>query len=151
MNFSLIWVKSLMCARTGTSTRLPPSIRKSPNSRRSSSPIEVSFSSCWATQFIFSILGEIACRVIKTCRAMGIKTVAVHSDVDSNSLHVKMADEAVCVGPAPTKDSYLKVNKILQAVEDTGAQAVYIYIYIYFFFLNLSRSLLNNNSFGFEI
>ncbi|PAV70230.1 hypothetical protein WR25_18572 [Diploscapter pachys] len=69
--------------------------------------------------------GEIACRVIKTCRAMGIKTVAVHSDVDSNSLHVKMADEAVCVGPAPTKDSYLKVNRILQAVEDTGAQAVH--------------------------
>lgn len=57
---------------------------------------------------------------------MGIKTVAVHSDVDSNSLHVKMADEAVCVGPAPTKDSYLKVNRILQAVEDTGAQAVYL-------------------------
>ena len=57
---------------------------------------------------------------------MGIKTVAVHSDVDSNSLHVKMADQAVCVGPAPTKDSYLRVDKILQAVEDTGAQAVYL-------------------------
>ncbi|GMR32315.1 hypothetical protein PMAYCL1PPCAC_02510, partial [Pristionchus mayeri] len=69
--------------------------------------------------------GEIACRVIKTARAMGIKTVAVHSDVDSNSLHVKLADEAVCVGPAPTKESYLRVDKILQAVKDTGAQAVH--------------------------
>lgn len=62
--------------------------------------------------------------MIKTARAMGIKTVAVHSDVDSNSLHVKLADEAVCVGPAPTNQSYLRVDKILQAVKDTGAQAV---------------------------
>lgn len=57
---------------------------------------------------------------------MGIKTVAVHSDVDSNSLHVKMADEAVCVGEAPTAKSYLRADRILQAVEDTGAQAVRI-------------------------
>uniref|UniRef100_A0A8R1I3K2 Propionyl-CoA carboxylase alpha chain, mitochondrial n=1 Tax=Caenorhabditis japonica TaxID=281687 RepID=A0A8R1I3K2_CAEJA len=69
--------------------------------------------------------GEIACRVIKTAKAMGIKTVAVHSDVDSNSLHVKMADEAVCVGEAPTAKSYLRADRILQAVEDTGAQAVH--------------------------
>lgn len=69
--------------------------------------------------------GEIACRVIKTCKAMGIKTVAVHSDVDSASLHVKMADEAVCVGPAPTSESYLRADRILQAVKDTGAQAVH--------------------------
>lgn len=69
--------------------------------------------------------GEIACRVIKTCRAMGIKTVAVHSDVDSASLHVKLADEAVCVGPAPTSESYLRADRILQAVKDTGAQAVH--------------------------
>lgn len=62
--------------------------------------------------------------MIKTARAMGIKTVAVHSDVDSNSLHVRLADEAVCVGPAPTNQSYLRVDKILQAVKDTGAQAV---------------------------
>lgn len=69
--------------------------------------------------------GEIACRVIKTCRAMGIKTVAVHSDVDSASLHVKLADEAVCVGPAPTSESYLRADRILQAVKDTGAEAVH--------------------------
>ncbi|VDN29854.1 unnamed protein product [Gongylonema pulchrum] len=62
---------------------------------------------------------------MKTCRAMGIKTVAVHSDVDSASLHVKLADEAVCVGPAPTSESYLRSDRILQAVKDTGAQAVH--------------------------
>jgi propionyl-CoA carboxylase alpha chain len=55
---------------------------------------------------------------------MGIKTVAVHSIVDANALHVKMADEAVCVGPAATKDSYLRMDKILDAVKQTGAQAV---------------------------
>ncbi|VDO93815.1 unnamed protein product [Soboliphyme baturini] len=68
--------------------------------------------------------GEIACRVIKTCKAMGIKTVAVHSDVDSLR-HVQMADEAVCIGPAPTRDSYLRMDKILDAVKQTGAQAVH--------------------------
>jgi propionyl-CoA carboxylase alpha chain len=69
--------------------------------------------------------GEIACRVIKTARAMGIKTVAVHSDVDSNALHVKLADEAVCVGEAPTSKSYLRADRILEAVKQTGAQAVH--------------------------
>ncbi|TKR80868.1 hypothetical protein L596_014858 [Steinernema carpocapsae] len=62
---------------------------------------------------------------MKTARAMGIKTVAVHSDVDSNALHVKMADEAVCVGPAPTNQSYLRADRILEAVKETGAQAVH--------------------------
>ncbi|KAE8625887.1 hypothetical protein XENTR_v10006428 [Xenopus tropicalis] len=69
--------------------------------------------------------GEIACRVIKTCRKMGIKTVAVHSDVDSASVHVKMADEAVCVGPAPTSKSYLNMDAIMDAIKHTGAQAVH--------------------------
>ena len=55
---------------------------------------------------------------------MGIKTVAVHSDVDSNALHVKLADEAVCVGSAPTSESYLRADRILEAVKQTGAQAV---------------------------
>ncbi|KAJ4949616.1 hypothetical protein JOQ06_021126 [Pogonophryne albipinna] len=69
--------------------------------------------------------GEIACRVIKTCRKMGIQTVAVHSDVDSSAVHVKMADEAVCVGPAPTNKSYLNMDAIMEAVRATGAQAVH--------------------------
>lgn len=51
--------------------------------------------------------GEIACRVMRTCKRMGIKTVAVHSEADSNSVHTRMADEAVCIGPAASKDSYL--------------------------------------------
>uniref|UniRef100_A0A3Q2T720 Propionyl-CoA carboxylase alpha chain, mitochondrial n=1 Tax=Fundulus heteroclitus TaxID=8078 RepID=A0A3Q2T720_FUNHE len=69
--------------------------------------------------------GEIACRVMKTCKKMGIQTVAVHSDVDSSAVHVKMADEAVCVGPAPTNKSYLNMEAILEAIRHTGAQAVH--------------------------
>eukprot|EP00094_Tigriopus_californicus_P010748 TCALIF_10366-PA protein Name:"Similar to pcca-1 Propionyl-CoA carboxylase alpha chain, mitochondrial (Caenorhabditis elegans)" AED:0.05 eAED:0.05 QI:0/0/0/0.85/0.66/0.57/7/0/704 len=69
--------------------------------------------------------GEIACRVIRTARKMGIKTVAVHSVADANSLFVKMADEAVNIGPPPARESYLVMEKILKAVEQTGAQAVH--------------------------
>ncbi|NWR51776.1 PCCA carboxylase, partial [Regulus satrapa] len=68
--------------------------------------------------------GEIACRVIKTCKKMGIKTVAIHSDVDANAVHVKMADEAVCVGPAPTSKSYLNMDAIMEVIRKTRAQAV---------------------------
>uniref|UniRef100_A0A8C8F4E6 Propionyl-CoA carboxylase alpha chain, mitochondrial n=1 Tax=Oncorhynchus tshawytscha TaxID=74940 RepID=A0A8C8F4E6_ONCTS len=68
--------------------------------------------------------GEIACRVMKTCKKMGIKTVAVHSDVDASAVHVKMADEAVCVGPAPTNKSYLNMDAIMDAIRKTGSQAV---------------------------
>jgi propionyl-CoA carboxylase alpha chain len=69
--------------------------------------------------------GEIACRVIKTARAMGIKTVAVYSDADRNALHVRMADEAVHIGPAPANQSYIVIDKIMEAVRQTGAQAVH--------------------------
>ncbi|CAG0897140.1 unnamed protein product [Darwinula stevensoni] len=69
--------------------------------------------------------GEIACRVILTARRMGIKTVAIHSDVDSNAVHVRLADEKVCVGKAPTSQSYLNVDAILDAVRKTGSQAVH--------------------------
>ncbi|KAM4729978.1 propionyl-CoA carboxylase alpha chain [Anableps anableps] len=69
--------------------------------------------------------GEIACRVMKTCKKMGIQTVAVHSDVDSSAVHVKMADQAVCVGPAPTGKSYLNMEAIMEAIRQTGAQAVH--------------------------
>eukprot|EP01083_Nonionella_stella_P166165 554763_1 len=69
--------------------------------------------------------GEIACRVIRTCRRMGIKTVAVHSDADASALHVRMADEAVCVGEAPSAKSYLNMDAILRAIELTGAEAVH--------------------------
>ncbi|XP_013778229.1 propionyl-CoA carboxylase alpha chain, mitochondrial-like [Limulus polyphemus] len=69
--------------------------------------------------------GEIACRVIRTCKEMGIKTVAVHSDVDSMAVHAKMADEAYCIGPAPTSKSYLNMDAILDVVKQTGTQAVH--------------------------
>ncbi len=69
--------------------------------------------------------GEIACRVIKTARKMGIKTVAVYSDADRNALHVEMADEAVHIGPAPSSQSYIVIEKILDAIRKTGADAVH--------------------------
>ena len=58
--------------------------------------------------------GEIACRVIRTARAMGIKTVAVYSDADRNAMHVRMADEAVHIGPAPSAQSYLVIDRIIE-------------------------------------
>ncbi len=69
--------------------------------------------------------GEIACRVIKTARKMGIKTVAVYSEADKDALHVDLADEAVCIGPAASKESYLVMDKIIAACKQTGAEAVH--------------------------
>lgn len=69
--------------------------------------------------------GEIALRVIRTCREMGIKTVAVYSTADAESLHVKFADEAVCIGPAPSNQSYLKMSNIIAAAEITNADAIH--------------------------
>ena len=69
--------------------------------------------------------GEIACRVIKTAQKMGIKTVAVYSDADKDARHVQLADEAVHIGPAPSRDSYLQADKIIAACKATGAQAVH--------------------------
>ncbi|MGL6209979.1 MAG: acetyl-CoA carboxylase biotin carboxylase subunit [Paracoccaceae bacterium] len=69
--------------------------------------------------------GEIACRVIKTARKMGIATVAVYSDADRGALHVKMADEAVHIGPSPAAQSYIVIDKIMAAIHATGAEAVH--------------------------
>ncbi len=69
--------------------------------------------------------GEIACRIIKTARRMGIATVAVYSDADRNALHVEMADEAVHIGPPPAAQSYLLIDKIVAACRQTGAEAVH--------------------------
>ncbi|MEM7470759.1 MAG: acetyl/propionyl/methylcrotonyl-CoA carboxylase subunit alpha [Pseudomonadota bacterium] len=69
--------------------------------------------------------GEIACRVIKTARKMGIKTVAIYSDADRNAMHVKMADEAVHIGPPPANQSYIVIDKVMAAIEETGAEAVH--------------------------
>src|SRR5262249_51501797 len=69
--------------------------------------------------------GEIAVRVLRAAREMGIRTVAIHSDVDAQALHVRFADEAVCVGPAPASRSYLNIPSIISAAEITGADAIH--------------------------
>lgn len=69
--------------------------------------------------------GEIALRVIRSCKELGIKTVAVHSDVDSEALHVKLADESICIGPANPKESYLNITSLMSAAEVTDADAVH--------------------------
>src|SRR5579862_2685229 len=69
--------------------------------------------------------GEIACRVIRTARRMGIATVAVYSEADAEALHVHAADEAVLIGPPSASDSYLRIDRIIEACRKTGAEAVH--------------------------
>ncbi|SFG58173.1 acetyl-CoA carboxylase biotin carboxylase subunit [Sulfitobacter dubius] len=69
--------------------------------------------------------GEIACRVIKTAKKMGLTTVAIYSDADANALHVEMADEAIHIGPPPANQSYIVIDKVMEAVKQSGAQAVH--------------------------
>ena len=69
--------------------------------------------------------GEIACRVIRTARAMGLRTVAVYSEADRDAMHVAMADEAVLLGPARARDSYLNIERVIEAARKTGAEAVH--------------------------
>src|SRR5436305_3940449 len=69
--------------------------------------------------------GEIACRIIRTARRIGIATVAVYSEADAEALHVREADEAVTIGPAPSADSYLRIDRIVEACRRTGAEAVH--------------------------
>ena len=69
--------------------------------------------------------GEIACRVIRTARKMGVETVAVYSDADRHAMHVKMADQAIHIGPAPVTESYLRQENIIQAALETGAEAIH--------------------------
>src|SRR5256885_650963 len=69
--------------------------------------------------------GEIACRVIRACREMKIATVAVYSDADADALHVRMADEAYNIGPAPSAESYLRGDKIIEVAKKSGAEAIH--------------------------
>ena len=69
--------------------------------------------------------GEIACRIIRSCQEMGIATVAVYSEADRGAKHVKMADEAVFIGPSPASQSYLVQEKIVEAAKKTGADAIH--------------------------
>jgi len=77
------------------------------------------------TKILIANRGEIACRIIATARKMGIKTVAVYSEADKDARHVRLADEAVLLGPAPSRESYLVVEKIIAAAKQTGAQAIH--------------------------
>ena len=77
------------------------------------------------TKLLIANRGEIACRVIRTARRLGIKTVAVFSEADRLAQHVEDADEALCIGPAAARDSYLRAERILEAAKQTGAQAVH--------------------------
>ncbi|MCB5198167.1 acetyl/propionyl/methylcrotonyl-CoA carboxylase subunit alpha [Loktanella sp. TSTF-M6] len=77
------------------------------------------------TRLLIANRGEIACRIIRTARALGVETVAVYSDADADALHVRMADTAVRLGPAPVADSYLRGDLIIAAARDTGAQAIH--------------------------
>src|SRR5436190_1222643 len=77
------------------------------------------------TSLLIANRGEIACRVIRTAHRLGIRTVAVYSDADSQALHVRMADEAVHIGPSPARESYLKGDRIIEAAKATGAEAIH--------------------------
>src|SRR5271166_3957482 len=69
--------------------------------------------------------GEIAVRVIRACKEMNIRTVAVYSEVDANSMHVQMADEAICIGKAPSSESYLRIDRIFSAAEIADVDAIH--------------------------
>ncbi|KAA5601965.1 acetyl-CoA carboxylase biotin carboxylase subunit [Blastochloris sulfoviridis] len=77
------------------------------------------------TKILIANRGEIALRILRACKELGISTVAVHSTADADAMHVKLADESVCIGPPPAKDSYLNVPQLLAACEITGAEAVH--------------------------
>ncbi|MDP4917257.1 MAG: 3-methylcrotonyl-CoA carboxylase, partial [Haliea sp.] len=77
------------------------------------------------TKLLIANRGEIACRIIRTARRLGVATVAVYSEADRDALHVHMADEAVHIGPAPARESYLLAERIIAAAIDTGAQAIH--------------------------
>src|ERR1700722_11632378 len=98
----------------------------SPTARRSST---VRRSSFWTDPMFEKVLianrGEIALRIHRACREMGIRTVAVHSTADASAMHVRLADESVCIGPPPARDSYLNVAAILSAAAITGADAIH--------------------------
>ena len=91
-----------------------------PKKRKEEVPVKPFF-----PKILIANRGEIACRIIRTCQRLGIKTVAVYSDADKSALHVKMADEAFRIGKAPAAESYLNARAIIRAAQRSGAQAIH--------------------------
>jgi acetyl-CoA carboxylase biotin carboxylase subunit len=77
------------------------------------------------TRVLVANRGEIALRIIRACRELGVESVAVYSEADVDSMHVQLADEAVCIGPASSKESYLKMDRMIAAAEITGSDAIH--------------------------
>ena len=97
----------------------------SPSSSASRWPSSSNGRSTMFEKVLIANRGEIALRVHRACKEMGIATVAVHSEADASAMHVRLADESVCIGPAPAAKSYLNIPSIIAACEITGAQAVH--------------------------
>src|SRR3954447_9981862 len=94
------------------------SISRSSSSARATAPVKIQ-------KLLIANRGEIALRIHRACHEMGIKTVAVHSTADNDAMHVRLADEAVCIGPPPASESYLNVPNIISAAEISGADAIH--------------------------
>ena len=89
------------------------------------SPSEIKKENPSMSKILIANRGEIACRIIETCQKLSIPTVAIHSTIDAKSPHVAMADEAICVGPASSSDSYLNIDRVCKAIQDSGSEGVH--------------------------